>query len=231
MESGFSKANSNNLPRVDAVMLGGLIFASIETFAHRNSAMLKLHIAKESTALAKSKVAFSRFFPWSQCVSTLGPIARLLISIAVYYIGLPSGQIHRGRPVNVRRFTVTKHSPIMACNDLKYLIENCGLCAAAVSLVLGRIGRWSGREIARSTLSLARSAQAERDNESCFFRVAVLCKSPRRHFSNVTSSTPDLFESTPSVHKMASRFYRPSPRLRTGLTLVSNLKQNFRITN
>ncbi|GBP70910.1 hypothetical protein EVAR_48875_1 [Eumeta japonica] len=45
----------------------------------------------------------------------------------------------------------------------------CRLCAAAVSLVLGRIDRWSGREIARSTLSLACSAQAERDNKSCFF--------------------------------------------------------------
>ncbi|GBP24931.1 hypothetical protein EVAR_12598_1 [Eumeta japonica] len=45
----------------------------------------------------------------------------------------------------------------------------CGLCAAAVSLLLGLIGRWSGREFARSALSLARSAQAERDNESCFF--------------------------------------------------------------
>ncbi|GBP62644.1 hypothetical protein EVAR_51890_1 [Eumeta japonica] len=43
------------------------------------------------------------------------------------------------------------------------------LCAAAVSLVLGCIGRWSGREIARSTLSLAHPAQAERDNDSCFF--------------------------------------------------------------
>ncbi|GBP68597.1 Atrial natriuretic peptide receptor 1 [Eumeta japonica] len=43
------------------------------------------------------------------------------------------------------------------------------LCAAAVSLVLGRIGRWSGREIARSALSFARSAQMERDNDSCFF--------------------------------------------------------------
>ncbi|GBP40679.1 hypothetical protein EVAR_36415_1 [Eumeta japonica] len=47
------------------------------------------------------------------------------------------------------------------------------LCAAAVSLLLARIGRWSGREIARSVLSLARSAQAERDNESCFFVHAV----------------------------------------------------------
>ncbi|GBP41358.1 hypothetical protein EVAR_84701_1 [Eumeta japonica] len=58
------------------------------------------------------------------------------------------------------------------------------LCAAAVSLLLGRIGRWSGRDIdalqgerlgrsclsvARFPLSLARSAQAECDNESCFF--------------------------------------------------------------
>ncbi|GBP08052.1 hypothetical protein EVAR_2866_1 [Eumeta japonica] len=36
------------------------------------------------------------------------------------------------------------------------------LCAAAVSLLLGRIGRWSGREIARSALSLAPSAQTLR---------------------------------------------------------------------
>ncbi|GBP39133.1 hypothetical protein EVAR_27093_1 [Eumeta japonica] len=43
------------------------------------------------------------------------------------------------------------------------------LCAAAVSLLCGRIGRSSGREIACSALSLARSAQAERDNESRFF--------------------------------------------------------------
>ncbi|GBP71100.1 hypothetical protein EVAR_53380_1 [Eumeta japonica] len=53
---------------------------------------------------------------------------------------------------------------------------------AAVSLLLGHIGLWSEREIdasqaerlgrlsiARSALSLARSAQAKRDNESCFF--------------------------------------------------------------
>ncbi|GBP23718.1 hypothetical protein EVAR_13673_1 [Eumeta japonica] len=60
----------------------------------------------------------------------------------------------------------------------------CRLCAAAVSLLLGHIGRWSGREIdasqaellgrsylsiACSALSLARLAPAERDNESCFF--------------------------------------------------------------
>ncbi|GBP38322.1 hypothetical protein EVAR_36274_1 [Eumeta japonica] len=47
------------------------------------------------------------------------------------------------------------------------------LCAAAVSLLLGRIGRWSGREIARCALSLARSAQAERDNESCYFMIKI----------------------------------------------------------
>ncbi|GBP10104.1 hypothetical protein EVAR_77527_1 [Eumeta japonica] len=47
------------------------------------------------------------------------------------------------------------------------------LCAVAVSLLLGRIGRRSGREIARSALSLARSAQAERDNESCFVVLAA----------------------------------------------------------
>ncbi|GBP58610.1 hypothetical protein EVAR_38849_1 [Eumeta japonica] len=48
----------------------------------------------------------------------------------------------------------------------------CRLSAAAVSLLLGRIGRWSGREIARSALSLARSAQAERDNVLRFFHVS-----------------------------------------------------------
>ncbi|GBP21414.1 hypothetical protein EVAR_12015_1 [Eumeta japonica] len=56
----------------------------------------------------------------------------------------------------------------------------CRLCAAAFSLLFGRIGRWSGREIdpsqaerlgrsslsiACSTLSFVRSAQAECDNE------------------------------------------------------------------
>ncbi|GBP03739.1 hypothetical protein EVAR_69338_1 [Eumeta japonica] len=60
----------------------------------------------------------------------------------------------------------------------------CRLCAAAVSLLLGRIGRWSGREIARSALSLARSAQAERDNESCFFvRAAGVHRFIRRYTS------------------------------------------------
>ncbi|GBP68649.1 hypothetical protein EVAR_47655_1 [Eumeta japonica] len=55
--------------------------------------------------------------------------------------------------------------------------DRCGrdlrlrLCAAAISLLLGRIGRWSGQEIACSALSLARLAQVERDNESCFFPV------------------------------------------------------------
>ncbi|GBP18344.1 Aldo-keto reductase AKR2E4 [Eumeta japonica] len=41
--------------------------------------------------------------------------------------------------------------------------------SGAVSLLLGRTGRPSGKEIARSALSLARSAQAERHNESYFF--------------------------------------------------------------
>ncbi|GBP81405.1 hypothetical protein EVAR_59406_1 [Eumeta japonica] len=49
----------------------------------------------------------------------------------------------------------------------------CRLCAAAVSLLLGRVGRWSGKEIARSALSLARSAHAERDNKSCVFVCAT----------------------------------------------------------
>ncbi|GBP92574.1 hypothetical protein EVAR_70948_1 [Eumeta japonica] len=58
----------------------------------------------------------------------------------------------------------------------------CKLCAAAVSLLLGHISRWSRREIARSALSLARSAQAERDNKSCFFvRAAGVHRFIRRY--------------------------------------------------
>ncbi|GBP08184.1 hypothetical protein EVAR_2963_1 [Eumeta japonica] len=71
------------------------------------------------------------------------------------------------------------------------------LCAAAISFLLGRIGRWSGREIdasqaerlgqsclfiACSMLSLAHSAKAERDNESCFFvRAASVHRFIRRY--------------------------------------------------
>ncbi|GBP28592.1 hypothetical protein EVAR_85791_1 [Eumeta japonica] len=71
------------------------------------------------------------------------------------------------------------------------------LCAAAVSFLFGRIGRSSGREIdasqaerlgrsclsiACSALSLARSAQAERDNESCIFvRAAGVHRFIRRY--------------------------------------------------
>ncbi|GBP82594.1 hypothetical protein EVAR_69816_1 [Eumeta japonica] len=42
-------------------------------------------------------------------------------------------------------------------------------CVRPLSLFYSDIGRWGGREIARSALSLIRSAQAERDNESCIF--------------------------------------------------------------
>ncbi|GBP53123.1 hypothetical protein EVAR_97127_1 [Eumeta japonica] len=55
-----------------------------------------------------------------------------------------------------------------AARTVPSLAPSLVLCAAAVSLLLGRIGRWSGRETDRSALSLARSAQAERDNESWF---------------------------------------------------------------
>ncbi|GBP63376.1 3-ketoacyl-CoA thiolase, mitochondrial [Eumeta japonica] len=48
-------------------------------------------------------------------------------------------------------------------------IVNAVVCGLCLSLLLGHISRWSRREIARSALSLARSAQAERDNESCYF--------------------------------------------------------------
>ncbi|GBP19609.1 hypothetical protein EVAR_102158_1 [Eumeta japonica] len=60
----------------------------------------------------------------------------------------------------------------------------CRLCAAAISLLLVRIGRWSGRELARSALSLVRLAHVERDNESCFFcacsRRSPIYKTPSR---------------------------------------------------
>ncbi|GBP69277.1 hypothetical protein EVAR_56821_1 [Eumeta japonica] len=59
----------------------------------------------------------------------------------------------------------------------------CRLRAAAVSLLLGRIGRCSGKEIARFALSLSRSAQAERDNESYFFvRAASVHRFIRRSY-------------------------------------------------
>ncbi|GBP45783.1 hypothetical protein EVAR_76088_1 [Eumeta japonica] len=68
--------------------------------------------------------------------------------------------------------------------------EGRALCAAAVSLLLGRIGRWSERETARSALSLARSAQAERDNKSCFFvHAAGVHRFIRRyHFKKVNDN-------------------------------------------
>ncbi|GBP78457.1 hypothetical protein EVAR_52262_1 [Eumeta japonica] len=50
----------------------------------------------------------------------------------------------------------------VAFTSAQYLYR---LCAAAVSFLLGRIGRWSGREVVRSAFSFVRSAQAERDKE------------------------------------------------------------------
>ncbi|GBP90037.1 hypothetical protein EVAR_68378_1 [Eumeta japonica] len=70
----------------------------------------------------------------------------------------PRSAVHSPRLLR-RRFLLTSLTKQFTCR----------VCAAAVSLLLGRIGQWSGREIARSALSLERSAQAERDNESCFF--------------------------------------------------------------
>ncbi|GBP75246.1 hypothetical protein EVAR_45445_1 [Eumeta japonica] len=72
------------------------------------------------------------------------------------------------------------------------ILFTCGLCAAAVSLLLGRLGRWSGREIARSAFSLARSAQAERDNDSCFF---VRAAGVHRFRANAGSSRFNIFYS------------------------------------
>ncbi|GBP56411.1 hypothetical protein EVAR_90082_1 [Eumeta japonica] len=66
--------------------------------------------------------------------------------------------------------------------ECRLRISQIRLCAAGVSLLLRRIGRWSGREIARSARSLARSAQAERDNESWFFvRAAGVHRFIRRY--------------------------------------------------
>ncbi|GBP24829.1 hypothetical protein EVAR_14162_1 [Eumeta japonica] len=69
----------------------------------------------------------------------------------------------------------------------------CRLYAAAISLLLGRIGRWCGKEIARSTLSLARSAQAERDNESCFFlrnHTPSMCGHAFGRFCDIVANAP-----------------------------------------
>ncbi|GBP14283.1 hypothetical protein EVAR_7702_1 [Eumeta japonica] len=68
-------------------------------------------------------------------------------------------------------------------NEMRYRWKKS--CTGAVSLLPKRIGRWSGREIARSALSLARSAQAERDNELCFFvRAAGVHRFIRRYHVN-----------------------------------------------
>ncbi|GBP44761.1 Unconventional myosin-Va [Eumeta japonica] len=64
--------------------------------------------------------------------------------------------------------TLKRNSDSIEYNAL-WLANMLRLCAVCVSLILGRIGRWSGREIARSVLSFARSVHTERDNESCFF--------------------------------------------------------------
>ncbi|GBP86950.1 hypothetical protein EVAR_62793_1 [Eumeta japonica] len=68
-----------------------------------------------------------------------------------------------------RHRSVARPAPAASVNDVTSIPLNVRLCAAALSLLLRHNGRWSGRGTARSALSLARSAQAERDNESCFF--------------------------------------------------------------
>ncbi|GBP42772.1 Zinc finger protein 554 [Eumeta japonica] len=68
-----------------------------------------------------------------------------------------------------RKNTLRQHVKIhMGLKNKVCKICNERLCAAAASLLLGRTGRWSVREIARSVILLACSAQVERDNESCF---------------------------------------------------------------
>ncbi|GBP56610.1 hypothetical protein EVAR_33241_1 [Eumeta japonica] len=44
-------------------------------------------------------------------------------------------------------------------------------CVRPLLFFYSDVGRWSGRQIARPALSPARSAQTERDNESCFLGV------------------------------------------------------------
>ncbi|GBP33265.1 hypothetical protein EVAR_5220_1 [Eumeta japonica] len=73
-------------------------------------------------------------------------------------------------PPNTWTSNMHKEGSMKTCGRM-LLLER--LCAATVSLLLGRIGLWSGREIAHSGLSLAHSAQAERDNELCFYQLSL----------------------------------------------------------
>ncbi|GBP08398.1 hypothetical protein EVAR_77105_1 [Eumeta japonica] len=92
--------------------------------------------------------------------------------------------------------------------NLAEICSRVRLCAAAVSLLLGRIGRWSGREIDASQgerlgrsclsivcseLSLARSAQAEHGNESCFLRRAAAARASGRG-ARPASARPEQIE-------------------------------------
>ncbi|GBP80920.1 hypothetical protein EVAR_49001_1 [Eumeta japonica] len=70
-----------------------------------------------------------------------------------------------------------------------------------LSLLLGRIGRWSGGEIARSAFSLARSAQAERDNELWFFSGSLTQK---RCIDLLTSTFGYETPSKTTVHRWFS---------------------------
>ncbi|GBP85960.1 hypothetical protein EVAR_63109_1 [Eumeta japonica] len=58
MESGFSKANSNNLPRVDAVMLG-TFFASNRDFCSSEFRNVKASIETDTTISCPSKPVVS----------------------------------------------------------------------------------------------------------------------------------------------------------------------------
>ncbi|GBP38225.1 hypothetical protein EVAR_18104_1 [Eumeta japonica] len=69
----------------------------------------------------------------------------------------------------------------------------------------------SGREIARSALSLARSAQAERDNESCFF----VCTADVQRFIRLVNKDVHDAPATRSYGVMTS----------PGLTVVIELEQ------
>ncbi|GBP00306.1 hypothetical protein EVAR_899_1 [Eumeta japonica] len=74
------------------------------------------------------------------------------------------------------------------------VIDKYASCAP-LSLFYSDIGRRSRREIARSALSLAHSAQSERDNESCFFvRAAGVHRFIRRYHVNNKRKRPHVVD-------------------------------------
>ncbi|GBP48316.1 hypothetical protein EVAR_34809_1 [Eumeta japonica] len=77
-----------------------------------------------------------------------------------------STSVTRTRKILSIRKSSNAHKEVLTCISTS-VTRTC--CVRPLTLFYSDIGRWSGREIARSALSLARSVQAERDNESWFF--------------------------------------------------------------